>query len=101
MNTSQIADKIVISLYKKYDKTGEALTDGPELAAMFPGEPRQKVYDAIRMLDQETGEGVLVVSYGDLEPGSIILDAAATRKYDEDTWLKKGYAFAKMIRDLI
>lgn len=98
MKTSKIADKIIKIMYRDFVETGNIFSCGDEIVSQFPDEPRHIVFSAIKMLGTD---GFLNVSYADDEPNNIALNTSAIQQCDENTMLKKGYAFVKEIRSWI
>ena len=98
MKAVKIADKIMIFLVKQFVETGHEYTSLDILCDLFPDEPRHMVVAAINMLRDDD---LLEAQDSDDEPNAICLCIASVKKVEENTVIRKGYAFLKEVRQLL
>ena len=97
MKPSKIADKIIISMYRRFLSSGDEFSHTEKIVQQFPDEPTHQIHAAIRMLSKDD---LLSVLFAEDEPTEIALNVSAIQQCDENTLLKKGYEFFKEIRSL-
>ncbi|MDR2982736.1 MAG: hypothetical protein LBV12_10875 [Puniceicoccales bacterium] len=95
MKITSIADKIIVRMAKDFVDTGNEYTTLDALCTSFPKYPRHMIIAAINML---RGDQLLTALDSDDEPNDIALLVKAIRHVDENTLMRKGYAFAKEVR---
>lgn len=96
MKVAKIADKILISMYKRFIETGERCSCAEKIVSDFPEYSPHLIYAALDMLYLDN---FLSVLYANDEPTEISLNVQAMQRCDENTLLKRGYNFLKELRD--
>lgn len=95
MKITAIADKIMTHLVKEVVDTGHDSSSLDALAEEFPDIPRHQLILAVNLLRSDK---LLTVHDVDDEPQYLFVNPAAIRLADENTLIKKGYAFLKEVR---
>lgn len=96
MKINKLADKIMVYCVKQFYEDGTDVFWVPALYNVFPDETPDKIHMAIKLLKDEKLLNVFAL---DNTPENFQLLPSAIALTDEDTLAKKGYGFAKEIRD--
>lgn len=95
MKISKIADKIIVLLVERSVERDEDDCTLDHLCDVYPEFTRKQLILALSMLQDD---GFIEVFWSDDEPSDFMVQISAIRKIQDDTLVKRGYRFAKEVR---